>query len=142
MSRFSCLYLFFLAFFHFRLPSFFLPFFSFFPFLSFSTHFSNLQNLETLTELCTRLMSLLPRIYLKFLIFCIIGPQIINSSPDSLPKTLKTTMKREQKLVAYCIRLSFVKTQDLQKAFSCVLFLLNYIILRKTEQKPLIKAIR
>ena len=142
MSRFSCLYLFFLAFFHFPLPSFFSSFFSFFPFLSFSTHFSNLQNLETLTKLCTRLMSLLPLLYVKFLIFCIIGPQIIISSPDSFPKTLKTTMKQEQKLVAYCIHLSFVKTQDFQKAFSCVLFLLNYIILRKTKQKPLIKAIR
>ena len=46
------------------------------------------------------LMPLLPLLYLKFLIFCTIRPKIINSSPDSLPKTLKTTMKREQKLIA------------------------------------------
>ena len=76
------------------------------------------------------LMSSLPPLYLKFLTFCILFVQ-------------KRKKKSETRTKIGIIKhhLSFVKTQGLQRAFSCVLFLLSDIILGEIEQKPSIKAI-
>ena len=73
-------------------------------------------------------MSLSPLLYLKFLTFCIIGPQINISSPPP-PKNCKVKQKGKKtrtKLGSIEHHLSFVKTQDQQGAFSCVLFLSSY----------------
>ena len=63
-------------------------------------------------------MSLSPLLYLKFLTFCIIGPEI-NISSAARTKT-------RTKLGSIEHHLSFVKTQGSQRAFSCVLFLSSY----------------
>ena len=73
-------------------------------------------------------MSLSPMLYLKLLTFCIIGPQINISSPPP-PKNCKVKQKGKKtrtKLGSIEHHLSFVKTQDQQRAFSCVLFLSSY----------------
>ena len=73
-------------------------------------------------------MSLSPLLYFKFLTFCIIGPQINISSPPP-PKNCKVKQKGKKtrtKLGSIEHHLSFVKTQDQQRAFSCVLFLSSY----------------
>ena len=81
-------------------------------------------------------MSLSPLLYLKFLTFCIIGPQINISSPPP-PKNCKVKQKGKKtrtKLGSIEHHLSFVKTQGSQRAFvSLLLFFLG-----KMEQKPLI----
>ena len=63
-------------------------------------------------------MSLSPLLYLKFLTFCIIGPEI-NISSAARTKT-------RTKLGSIEHHLSFVKTQGQWRAFSCVLFLSSY----------------
>ena len=73
-------------------------------------------------------MSLSPLLYFKFLTFCIIGPQINISSPPP-PKNCKVKQKGKKtrtKLGSIEHHLSFVKTQDQWRAFSCVLFLSSY----------------
>ena len=73
-------------------------------------------------------MSLSPLLYFKFLTFCMIGPQINISSPPP-PKNCKVKQKGKKtrtKLGSIEHRLSFVKTQGSQGAFSCVLFFSSY----------------
>ena len=70
-------------------------------------------------------MSLSPLLYFKFLTFCIIGPQI-NTSSSPLQKIVKKKSKTRTKLGSIEHHLSFVKTQDQQGTFSCVLFLSSY----------------
>ena len=84
-------------------------------------------------------MSLSRLLYLKFLTFCMIGPQINTSSPPPPPKNCKKKKsKTRTKLGSIEHHLSFVKTQDQWRAFSCVLFLSSYFF-REDETKAVHK---
>ena len=75
-------------------------------------------------------MSLLPPLYLKFPTFCIIGPQIINSSPSLPPKNVKNENWQYRASLVFCEDTRFVES------ILCVLFLLSDIVLGEIEQKP------
>ena len=61
-------------------------------------------------------MSLLPLLCLKFLIFCIIGPKIFNSSPSSLPKNVKNNNETRTKIGVFCSPELYYFKEDRAKA--------------------------
>ena len=82
-------------------------------------------------------MSLSPLLYLKFLTFCMIGPQINTSSP---PPPLQKIVKKKRsktrtKLGSIEHHLSFVKRRGQLEHFRVFCFS-HLIILGKMEQKP------